>query len=59
LGHQTTFPAVEPIYTYGSDPEQFRAFVLKREWKRGVPVYSDINFILFGVALERIEGRRI
>jgi CubicO group peptidase (beta-lactamase class C family) len=56
LGHQTPFPAVEPIYTYGRDPELLRAFVLQREWRKGPPVYSDINFILLGFALERIEG---
>jgi CubicO group peptidase (beta-lactamase class C family) len=57
LGHQTPFPAVEPIYTYGRDPELLRAFVLQREWRRGPPVYSDINFILLGLALERLAGR--
>jgi CubicO group peptidase (beta-lactamase class C family) len=59
LGHQTPFPAVEPIYTYGSDPELLRAFVLQREWRHGPPVYSDINFILLGFALERLTGKRI
>jgi CubicO group peptidase (beta-lactamase class C family) len=59
LGHQTPFPAVEPIYTYGDDPDRLRAFVLQREWEKGAPVYSDINFILLGIALERIEGCRI
>lgn len=58
LGHLTGFPAVEPIYTYGSDPATLRAFVLQRFWSRqAVPVYSDINFILLGIALERLEGR--
>lgn len=56
LGHQTPFPAVEPIYTHGRDPELLRAFVLQREWRKGPSVYSDINFILLGFALERIEG---
>ncbi len=60
LGHQTPFPAVEPIYTYGRDPELLRAFVLQREWRRlEKPVYSDINFILLGFAMERLEGRRL
>ena len=59
LGHQTPFPAVEPIYTYGRDPELLRAFVLQREWRAGPPVYSDINFILLGIALERLVGRRL
>ncbi|MBT9369702.1 serine hydrolase domain-containing protein [Rhizobium sp. CSW-27] len=59
LGHQTPFPAVEPIYTYGDEPDRLRAFVLQREWRAGPPVYSDINYILLGIALERIEGRKI
>jgi CubicO group peptidase (beta-lactamase class C family) len=59
LGHQTPFPAVEPIYTYGRGPELLRAFILQREWRKGPPVYSDINFILLGFALERIEGCKL
>ncbi|HEX8241314.1 MAG TPA: serine hydrolase domain-containing protein [Allosphingosinicella sp.] len=57
LGHRTFLPAVEPIYTYGNDPARLRAFVLQREWRHGPPVYSDINFILLGIAVERITGR--
>lgn len=56
LGHRTFLPAVEPIYTYGDDPDRLRAFVLQREWRHGPPVYSDINFILLGIAIERITG---
>lgn len=59
LGHQTPFPAVEPIYTYGRDPELLRAFILQREWRAGDPAYSDINFILLGFVLERLAGLRI
>jgi CubicO group peptidase (beta-lactamase class C family) len=60
LGHCTRFPAVAPIYTYGADPSTLRAFVLQREWQPvDTPVYSDIAFILLGIALERIEGRMI
>ena len=60
LGHQTLFPAVEPIYTYGDDPERLRAFILQREWQKvEAPVYSDINFILLGIALERLSGKTI
>lgn len=59
LGHQTPFPAVVPIYTYGRDAELLRAFVLQREWPRGPAVYSDINFILLGLVLERLSGKRI
>ena len=57
LGHQTAFPAVEPIYTYGRDPELLRAFILQREWRAGPPVYSDVNFILLGLALERLANK--
>ncbi len=57
LAHRTFLPAVEPIYTYGDDPERLRAFILQREWKQGPPVYSDINFMLLGIAIERITGR--
>ncbi|MBB4840198.1 CubicO group peptidase (beta-lactamase class C family) [Sphingomonas kyeonggiensis] len=57
LAHRTLFPAVEPIYTYGDDPDRLRAFVLQREWKHiAEPVYSDINFILLGIAIERVTG---
>jgi CubicO group peptidase (beta-lactamase class C family) len=59
LGHQTPFPAVFPIYTYGRDPELLRAFVLQHQWEAGAAVYSDINFILLGIALERLEGQTI
>jgi CubicO group peptidase (beta-lactamase class C family) len=56
LAHRTFLPAVEPIYTYGDDPDRLRAFVLQREWRQGTPVYSDINFVLLGIAVERITG---
>jgi CubicO group peptidase (beta-lactamase class C family) len=55
LGHQTAFPAVEPIYTYGRDADLLRAFIMQREWTAGAPVYSDINYILLGFVLERLE----
>jgi CubicO group peptidase (beta-lactamase class C family) len=57
LAHRTFLPAVEPIYTYDGDPDRLRAFVLQREWRHGPPVYSDINFILLGIAIERITGK--
>jgi CubicO group peptidase (beta-lactamase class C family) len=59
LGHQTPLPGVFPLYTYGTDPSVLRAFVLQHEWPAGPAVYSDINFILLGIALERLEGRTI
>jgi CubicO group peptidase (beta-lactamase class C family) len=57
LTHRTHLPAVEPLYTYGQDPQTLRAFVLQRAWTAGPPVYSDINFILLGIAVERLTGR--
>ncbi|MDF2385981.1 beta-lactamase family protein [Nostoc ellipsosporum NOK] len=60
LAHRTLFPAVEPIYTYGGDPDRLRAFVLQREWKHiPEPVYSDINFLLLGIAIERVTGKAL
>jgi CubicO group peptidase (beta-lactamase class C family) len=56
LAHRTFLPAVEPIYTYGDDPARLRAFVLQREWRHVAPCYSDINYILLGIAVERITG---
>lgn len=56
LAHQTFLPHVEPIYAYGLDPQTARAFVLQREWRQGPPVYSDINFMLLGIAIERLTG---
>lgn len=59
LAHQTHLPAVEPLYTCGQDPNTLRAFVLQRVWQSGPPVYSDINFILLGIAIERITGQAL
>ncbi|MEP9400224.1 serine hydrolase [Sphingomonas sp. VNH70] len=57
LAHRTHLPAVHPVYTYGDDPARLRAFVLQRAWAAGPAVYSDINFILLGIAIERVTGR--
>jgi len=59
LAHQTHLPAVEPLYTYGQDPETLRAFILQRVWQSGPSVYSDINFMLLGIAIERITGQSL
>ena len=57
LSHQTHLPAVEPLYTYGQDPATLRAFILQRVWRHGAPVYSDINFMLLGIVIERLTGQ--
>lgn len=54
LAHRTFLPAVAPIYTLGADPARLRAYLLQREWPQGPSVYSDINFMLLGIALERL-----
>lgn len=59
LAHATHLPAVEPLYTHGQDPQTLRAFVLQRAWAAGPAVYSDINFILLGIAIERLTGRNL
>jgi len=59
LSHQTHLPAVEPLYTLGLDPPTLRAHVLQREWQAGPAVYSDINFLLLGIAIERLTGRAL
>lgn len=56
LAHMTHLPAVEPLYTYGQDPATLRAFILQREWRHCAPAYSDINFLLLGIAIERLTG---
>lgn len=55
LSHQTHLPAVEPLYTYGLDPQTLRAHILQRVWTAGPAVYSDINFLYLGIALERLH----
>jgi CubicO group peptidase (beta-lactamase class C family) len=59
LSHQTHLPAVEPLYTYGQAPDTLRAFILQRAWQAGPPVYSDINFMLLGIAIERLKGCKL
>ena len=56
LSHATHLPGVEPLYSYGQDPATLRAFILQREWPAGPAVYSDINFLLLGIAIERLTG---
>lgn len=56
LAHATHLPAVEPLYTYGQDPQTLRAFILQREWRHCPPAYSDNNFLLLGIAIERLTG---
>jgi len=59
LSHATHLPAVEPLYTLGLNAATLRAHILQRAWTPGEPVYSDINFMLLGIAIERLSGRAL
>ncbi|NNC13584.1 beta-lactamase family protein [Planctomonas sp. JC2975] len=59
LTHSSGLPATFPVYTYGTDPDQLRAFVIQRDWPHGDPVYSDLNYMLLGFVLERLADARI
>ncbi len=57
LTHQTFLPSVVPLYTLGTDPEMLKTYVLQHVWEHGAPVYSDMNFILLGILVERVTGK--
>ncbi len=59
LSHSTPFPAVEPFYTYSSNSNNLKNYILQNRWKKHKPVYSDINFIFLGIILERIFRKSI
>lgn len=59
LGHQTPFPNDVAIFTYGENPRLLRNFVLQHRWDAVPSVYTCVNFILLGIAMERLEGRMI
>lgn len=59
LNHQSFFPAVEPIYTLGLNPQTMRAYITQKEWAHFEPRYSDINYLLLGILLERISGKSL
>ncbi len=59
LSHQAGLPNWYPIYTHGNDANTLQAFVLQRDWPLREPVYSDLGYILLGVMIERLAGRRI
>jgi CubicO group peptidase (beta-lactamase class C family) len=57
LAHRAGLPAVEPVYTWGGDPWTLKTALLQRDWPEGEHVYSDIGFMLLGLAVERRRGR--
>jgi CubicO group peptidase (beta-lactamase class C family) len=59
LTHSSGLPAWRPIYTWGDNPDTLKARVLQEAWPFGENVYSDINFILLGLVIERLRGALI
>ncbi len=56
LTHHAGLPALETIHRWGGDSNALKAQVLRHDWPLGAPVYSDIGFILLGLAIERKRG---
>jgi CubicO group peptidase (beta-lactamase class C family) len=56
LSHRSGLPSVEPLYTWGSDPETLKALVLQKDWTLGADAYSDVNYVLLGILVERLRG---
>ncbi len=56
LTHTAGLPAWAPLYTWGAG-EELKARVLQEPWPIGAPVYSDLGYILLGIALERVWGK--
>jgi hypothetical protein len=59
LGHQTPFPNDVAIFTFGESSRLLRNFVLQYRWHAVPSAYTCVNFILLGIALERLEGKSI
>ncbi|MFY8105289.1 MAG: serine hydrolase domain-containing protein [Elstera sp.] len=59
LTHTSGLPAVEPIYTWGEGADRLTALILQKDWAFGENVYSDINFMLLGVIIERLTGQSL
>lgn len=64
LSHQSGLVPHEKLYLWpGPDgaarptPDALKALVLARAWPVGAPAYSDINYILAGLILERLGDR--
>ena len=59
LSHSAGLPAWAPIYTWGGDADRLKAAVLQTAWTIGRHCYSDIGFILLGLAVERLRGKAL
>ncbi|WP_457630329.1 serine hydrolase domain-containing protein [Oceanithermus sp.] len=59
LAHQSGLPAWAPVYTWGNDPATLKARLLQEPWPLDEPVYSDVGYMLLGILLERLRGRKL
>jgi len=59
LSHQSGLPAWAPLYTMGTDPATLKAYLLQHIWSLGEPIYSDLNFMILGIMVERLTGARL
>ncbi|MEM8588926.1 MAG: serine hydrolase domain-containing protein [Pseudomonadota bacterium] len=59
LSHQSGLPAWAPLYTLGTPPATLKAYLLQHVWPLGKPVYSDLNFMLLGILVERLTGAKL
>lgn len=57
LSHQTGLIPVVPIHRWGEGADHLKRQVLAHDWPIGEPSYSDINFILLGLVIERLRDR--
>ncbi len=56
LTHTAGLPAHAPIYTWGTDARTLKQRVLQEPWPLSENVYSDIGYMLLGLAIERLRG---
>lgn len=62
LVHTAGLDGWAPVYTWGTDLSTLKMAVLQHRWEvkpAGGHLYSDIGYILLGLALERLRGRPI
>ena len=57
LSHRSGLPAVEPLYTWGTGAETLKALVLQKDWAQGPELYSDVNYVMLGILVERLRDR--
>ncbi len=54
LSHQAGFEPFVRFESWDKDPVRLRDKVIRHDWPLKAPVYSDIGYILVGLALERV-----